>query len=113
GDPHQPAVVELDDAPRRDRLDESSLDLGHASNTTRPAATVSLTFPLSVCPSSHELTERERKPSSLTRQAASVSSRTRCAGAPTAIRGGSSPKARAGPADIRSSSVESVRSPDS
>ncbi len=78
---------------------------GHASCTTRPAAIVSLTLPLSVCPSSQELAECERKPSSVTRQAASVSSRTRFAGAPTSMRGGSIPNARAGPADMRSSNV--------
>src|SRR3954451_9140155 len=63
----------------------------HASYTTFPAATVIRTRPSSVCPSSHELAERERKPSPSTRQVAAVSSRTRFAGAPTAIRGGSRP----------------------
>jgi hypothetical protein len=58
---------------------------------TRPAATVSLTLPLSVSPSSQEFPEREWKPPSPTRHVASVSSRTRFAGAPLAIRGGSSP----------------------
>ena len=49
---------------------------------TRPgrSATVSRTFPRSVLPSSHELTERERKPPSLTRQLEFSSSRTRFAG---------------------------------
>ena len=42
-----------------------------------------------------------------------MSSRTRFARAPTSIRGGSSPYARAGPADIRASSVGRDRSPGS
>ena len=45
-------------------------EAGHDSYTTRPAATSARTLPRSVSPSSHELTERERKPSSLTRQLA-------------------------------------------
>src|SRR5262249_14977009 len=77
----------------------------HAWYATRPAATVISTFPWSFRPSSQELAERDRKRSSLTRQVAPGLSRTRFAGAPTAIRGSSRPKIRAGPADIRSSRV--------
>src|SRR5439155_19936682 len=75
------------------------------SNATLPAATVSTTRPFSRRPSSHEFAERERKPSALTRQEAVRSSNVRLAGAPVAMRGRSSPKIAAGPADIRSSSV--------
>src|SRR6266516_1475524 len=74
----------------------------HAENTTRPAAIVVRTAPLTVSPSSHELTERERNVSSVMRWLAFRSSRTRLAVLPTATRGSSSPYARAGPADIRS-----------
>src|SRR6185437_10467600 len=83
----------------------------HPSNATLPAAIVSRTWPLTVWPSSHEFVERERKSLSETRLLAFRSRRTRFAGAPTAIRGASKPYARAGPADIRSSSVSSFRSP--
>src|SRR5437764_7016516 len=86
---------------------------GHASNATLPAATVIRTRPRSVFPSSHEFAESERKLSSRTRHVALGSSRTRFAGAPTAMRGGSSPYARAGPADMRSSSVASGSRPGS
>src|SRR5262249_49953109 len=85
----------------------------HAANTTRPAATVRTTLPRTRLSRSHEFAERERKPSSRTRQEASVSSRTRFAGAPTAIRGRSRPKIRAGPADMRWRSVSSVSRPGS
>src|SRR6266550_3707419 len=85
----------------------------HPSNATLPAAIVSRTLPLTVWPSSHEFAERERKSLSKTRLLACRSSRTRFAGAPTAIRGASRPYARAGPADIRSSSVSSFSSPGS
>src|SRR5205085_527753 len=88
-------------------------DGDHPPNATRPAATVSRTWPLTVSPSSHELAERERNSLSDTRRLAWRSSRTRFAGAPTAIRGASSPYARAGPADMRSSSVSSFSSPGS
>src|SRR2546429_208975 len=85
----------------------------HPSNATLPAAIVSRTLPLTVWPSSHEFAERERKSLSETRLLAFRSSRTRFAGAPTAIRGASRPYACAGPADIRSSSVSSFSSPGS
>ena len=74
---------------------------------------MSTTRPFSRRPSSHEFAERERKPSALTRQEAVRSSNVRLAGAPVAMRGRSSPKIAAGPADIRSSSVSSVSTPDS
>src|SRR6266511_76337 len=77
------------------------------SYTRRPSATVARTFPLSVLPSSHELTERDRKPRSVTCHLAFPSSSTRFAGAPTAMRGGARPYARAGPADMHSSNVSS------
>ena len=57
----------------------------HPSNTIRPSAMVARTFPRSVSPRSHEFFERERKPSSSTRQLAFRSSSTRFARAPTAI----------------------------
>src|SRR5207247_1220702 len=92
---------------------EIELEVGRlpAANATLPAATVSRTLPLSVCPRAHEFTERERKLDSSTFHVAAVSSRTRFAGAPTAIRGRSSPYTRAGPADNRSSSVSSGTKP--
>ena len=46
------------------------------------------------------MAERERKPLSSTLHSAAVSSRTRLAGSPTAIRGRSRPYARAGPARV-------------
>ena len=77
--------------------------VAHAAYTTLPSAIVLTTVPVSVSPSSHELTDFEAKPSSVTVQVASRSSRTRLADSPTSIRGTGSPKIRAGPADIRSS----------
>ena len=67
----------------------SSTRQRRSSPRTRPARRrrSCRTLPLRVWPRSHEFAERERKPSSVTRQAASVSSRTRLAGAPTAMRG--------------------------
>src|ERR671923_823058 len=63
-------------------------EAGHAASyARRPAATVARTRPRSVSPISHEFVERERNPSSCTRQPAAVSSSTRFASAPTAIRG--------------------------
>src|SRR5207248_10949711 len=97
----------------RDEGLQLRLGHGHCPKATRPAATVSRTWPLSRLPSSHELAERERKAPSSTCHSAAVSSRTRFAGAPTAIRGRSSPYACAGPADIRSSSVSSGTRPGS
>src|SRR2546423_2711318 len=88
-------------------------EAGHPAYTTRPAAIVSTTLPRSRPPSSQEFAERERKRSSRTRHVAAGFSRTRFAGAPTATRGGSSPKMRAGPVDIRSSSVSSLTRPGS
>src|SRR6266536_2945539 len=85
----------------------------HPSNATLPAAIVSRTRPLTVWPSSQEFAERERKSLSETRLLAFRSSRTRFAGAPMVLRGASRPYARAGPADIRSSSVSSFSSPGS
>ena len=40
---------------------------GHAAKATRPAAIVARTFPFSVCPSSHEFTDRDLKTSSVIR----------------------------------------------
>src|SRR5437764_3088155 len=88
-------------------------EAGHPSCTTRPAAIVSTTLPRSRRPSSHEFAERERKRSSRTRHVAAGFSRTRFAGAPTTMRGGSSPKMHAGPVDSRSSRVSSFTRPGS
>src|SRR2546423_1257195 len=92
-----------DRVPPKDRLVLEGQESAHAEKATRPAATVSRIFERSVLPRSHEFADRERKPSSFTRQLAFGSKRTRFAGAPTSIRGGSIPYARAGPADMRSS----------
>src|SRR5262249_47978223 len=83
----------------------------HASNTSRPSATVFRTRPRRLSPTSHEFAESDRKPPSLTVHSASRSRTTRLARAPTSIPGCSMPNARAGPADMRSSSVSSVSSP--
>src|SRR6266571_8581713 len=64
---------------------------GHPANASLPAAIVARTRPSRVAPSSHELTERERKTLSVTRQDAFRSSRTRFARAPTTMRGSSRP----------------------
>src|ERR1700730_13213304 len=80
--------------------------------TTAPFATVISTRLLSVRPRSHELAERERKnPCSVTRVTPARSRSTTFALTPAAIRGRSSPKMRAGPADRRASSVCSGRWP--
>src|SRR5207344_2117167 len=81
------------------------------SYATLPPATVMRTAPFSFDPSSHELSDREWKGCSPTVHSRSRSSRTRFALAPAATRGRSSPKSRAGPADIRSSSVSSGSRP--
>ena len=74
------------------RLVEMTLRHGdHEAYATLPAATVIRTAPSSVRPSSHEFADRERKAPPSTRSLASRSSRTRFAGAPTAIRGASRP----------------------
>src|SRR5204862_4464780 len=87
----------------RDRLDHrGAIALGglveirlrhrdHDAYATLPAAIVTRIPPSSVRPSSHEFTDRERKPFSSTRLLAFRSSRTRFAGAPTATRGAASP----------------------
>src|SRR5262249_18630424 len=56
----------------------------HDEYTSRPAAIVARTRPFTVAPSSHELTDRERKTSSVIWYAAPRSTRTMFAAAPTA-----------------------------
>ena len=66
---------------------ESEIAGSHATNTSRPSATVRTTRPRSVLPRSHEFAESERNPSSVTSHSASRSSATRFARAPASMRG--------------------------
>ena len=100
-------------ADRRAAEDRAVLEREEGAHpcTTRPSATVFSTAPRSFRPSSQELAERERKPLSVTVHSCSRSSRTRLARAPTSTLGSGRPSARAGPPDMRSSSVSSGTSP--
>src|SRR4029453_18978923 len=80
-------------------------------NATRPAATVVTTRPVNRAPRHQLLAERERRSSAVTVHSASRSSSTRLARSPTARRGTGRPNTRAGPTDIRSSSVASGSTP--
>ena len=96
------------DSPRKTVPSSSARKPRHAAYTSRPAAIVARTSPLSVSPSSHEFTERERKPSSRDPparvQVEQDEVRRRADGDRAARRA----RRRApGPADIRSSSVSS------
>src|SRR6185437_12939072 len=84
----------------------------HSCTTAPPASVIAMRL-LSARPSSQELTERDLNPSSVTRVVPFGSINTRFARSPDAMRGLRRPKMRAGPADIRSSTVGSVRIPGS
>src|SRR4029453_19094981 len=84
-------VLRADRATVEDRPVFENQEARHAEYASFPFATVSRILPLRVWPISQEFGDRDRKPLSSTRHVRSGARTTRLAGAPTAIRGLSSP----------------------